>query len=68
MKSRILYQCEICKREYQKELVAIECESNHKKPKRVEKPFYDVADNKVNYPLSVNVVFNDGASARYFRR
>lgn len=68
MKSRTLYQCEICGREYQKESVALECESNHKKPKKVEKPLYDVADNKVNYPASVNVIFSDGTSARYYRK
>lgn len=68
MKSRVLYQCEICGKEYQKESVALECESNHKKPKKVNNPIYDIKDNKPNYPESVNVIFDDGTSARYFRR
>ena len=67
MKSRVLYQCAICKREYQKENLAVECESNHKKPKKVNNPLYDVQDNKPNYPHSVNVIFEDGSSARYYR-
>lgn len=68
MKSRTLYQCDICGREYQKDTAALQCEGNHKKPKKVNNPIYDAMDNKPNYPLSVNVIFDDGMVARYFRK
>lgn len=68
MKSRTLYQCEICKREYQKEPLALQCEAGHKVPKKVEKPLYDIDDNKCEYPSSVNIIFDNGQSARYYRK
>ena len=67
MKSRVLYQCEICGKEYPKESIALKCENNHKKPEEVNNPIYDIKD-KPNYPGSVNVIFDDGTSARYFWR
>ena len=68
MKEIKLYQCEICKRQYQDKQIAIACEKKHFVVDKVTDPIYDASEHKSEYPESVLVHFTNGKSARYNRK
>lgn len=66
MKERKLYQCEICGTEYADAYKAEQCEASHREPKAITaKRYLPVTMNKSGYPVTLDVLFDDGCTLTY---
>lgn len=68
MKVKTLYECEICGTPYKDESKCKECESSHKKIKKIHTAQYQSYHvNQKGYPSSIEVLMDDGEKIRYKR-
>lgn len=68
MKKINLFVCEICGAQYKDEPYAKQCEGNHKKINHIGKVRYlPISDNKAGYPISIEVVMDDGERLTFKR-
>lgn len=62
------YRCELCNTEYSDKKKAEECEKNHKKPKKiVSYRHLAIGQNLKGYPVSVDVLMDDGNTVTFKR-
>ena len=62
------YICEICGTEYKEEARAVECEKNHKKPKKIAQCNYTAKSfDNTGLPSSVLIKFDSGEEVKYSR-
>lgn len=62
------YVCEVCGTEYAEKLKCTKCEKNHKKPVSITAArFLPFTTDASGYPLTVNVVMEDGKTITYKR-
>lgn len=68
MKTVNLYVCEVCSAQYRDESHAKKCEENHKKINHIGKVRYlPISENKPGYPVSIEVVMDDGERLTFKR-
>lgn len=68
MKEQKLYVCEYCNTSYNDENKALNCESNHRHPKSINKALYrSIKSDKTGYPQFINIEMDDGKVIRYER-
>lgn len=68
MKELKLYICETCGTKYKDKQLAKNCEANHFVPKTITSQKYLPADNKKQYPESINVSFEGTDKIITYRR
>ena len=72
-KSKTFYYCHICRRQFEKEQNAEECENNHLVPQKIVKYDYDKDHNrKIEYPASISIAMENAEGKKkiveYYRK
>lgn len=68
MKTIEKYKCEVCGTEYAERKNAVDCEVNHKTPKKIERAIYQPKNlNHTGYPIKIDVLMSDGEVLTYKR-
>lgn len=62
------YICEICGTEYNDESVCTKCEKGHRAAKCISGSRYlSMSQDKSGYPLTIDIMMDDGKTIRYKR-
>lgn len=68
MKSQMVHTCEICGRSSIDKKLISDCEKSHIKVDKLHKENYDIRDNKGKYPISIDMLMEDGKIIKYSRK